>query len=664
MKFPKRKSGDALLKRLNLSGGFSPDGINAENGLKKGENVYVENGVITVRPSLKMRSLTATEKTPTAFYTVDNVTAVLTADDAAKIDFFDKNGGFKKTMAGTQSVPNSLVLLDNAEARLMYVKDFELKTDIIDIDRADDNAIHEFDMASHAYVPTVAVGGTGFLYEDDSDPIHFDFNGKLYEDKNIISNSYIVRQTAESYKNVYTLPYIIEDDTTVSTQYRDDQYNIYNHGFQTGANGALIHDTVIDDVDELRVQPFSDCRNAIAFKKMGTAHSKIDSPVGCLKPNDFTIKISERSTSLDPAKCTECAVFDYKNVKTWIIFGHPYYKNTLFMTGYGNKCYFPESGKAAIGPRTEAITAIKQVGDQAAVLKENSLWLISIETGDRYTEDELMTNKLRSIGKTLSTELVKVSDVGCDCPKTAANCDGRLIWLNSDGKIRMLTDVKNPTDRQVCELSYLVENSLKNYSADELKNAMATYFDGKYYLVIGNDLFLLNCRANAVDNYASYADDLTAQKKLVWHKWSIGVEGVNWRYITAGDKPILYGDVNGGYVCCAFEGDDGVDCADGETEVPVSWSAETSLYDLEREDVLKRAARLEANVTAENEVTAAVVTENGCDGCAKIAKGETPTRVTVKGAEKSAFIGAKFKGSGKAKISDITLSAVATTHKT
>ena len=184
MKFPKRKSGDALLKRLNLSGGFSPDGINAENGLKKGENVYVENGVITVRPSLKMRSLTATEKTPTAFYTVDNVTAVFTANDAAKIDFFDKNGGFKKTMAGTQSVPNSLVLLDNAEARLMYVKDFELKTDIIDIDRADDNAIHEFDMASHAYVPTVAVGGTGFLYEDDSDPIHFDFNGKLYEDKN------------------------------------------------------------------------------------------------------------------------------------------------------------------------------------------------------------------------------------------------------------------------------------------------------------------------------------------------------------------------------------------------------------------------------------------------------------------------------------------------
>ena len=175
---------------------------------------------------------------------------------------------------------------------------------------------------------------------------------------------------------------------------------------------------------------------------------------------------------------------------------------------------------------------------------------------------------------------------------------------------------------------------------------------------------MLNCRANAVDNYASYADDLTAQKKLVWHKWSIGVEGVNWRYITAGDKPILYGDVNGGYVCCAFEGDDGVDCADGETEVSVNWSAETSLYDLEREDVLKRAARLEANVTAENEVTAAVVTENGCDGCAKIAKGETPTRVTVKGTEKSAFIGAKFKGSGKAKISDITLSAVATTHKT
>ena len=33
MKFPKRKSGDALLKRLNVSGGFSCDGINAESGM-------------------------------------------------------------------------------------------------------------------------------------------------------------------------------------------------------------------------------------------------------------------------------------------------------------------------------------------------------------------------------------------------------------------------------------------------------------------------------------------------------------------------------------------------------------------------------------------------------------------------------------------------------
>ena len=664
MKFPKRKSGDTLLKRLSVSGGIASDGINAENGLKTGENVYAENGVITVRPSLKMRSLIISEEAPTSFFSSDNVTAVLTTGDTVKLDFFDKNGGFKKTAAGDHSVPNSVVLLDNSEARIMYVKDFKAKTDMIYINQADDNTVYEGDMSNAAYVPTVAVDGTGFLYENEGDPIHFDFNGKLYEDKNIISNSHIVRQTVETGKNVYTLPYIIESDATVSTVYRDKQYNPYIHDFETGADGALLFDTVIDDVDELRVEPFSDCRNAIAFRKKGTAHNKADTPVGCLKRNDFTIKITQWAAQSDPCKCTKCAVFDYKNVKTWIVFGDEYYKSTLYMTGYGNKCYFPESGKLVVGPRTEAITAITQVGDRAAVLKENSLWLLGIETGDRYTEDELMSGELRSVGKTVSTELMKIADIGCDCPNTAVNCDGRLIWLNSDGKIRMLTDVEKPTDRQVCELSYIVENLLKNYTEDELKNAMATYFGGKYYLVIGNDLLLLDCRTNAVDNYTSYADDLTAQKKLSWHKWNIGIDGVTWRYITSGDKPILYGDVNGGYICCAFEGDDGIDCVDGELEFPVNWSAETSLYDLGRADVLKRGARLEANVAAENEVTASLITENGCDGSAEIAKGETPARVTVKGAEKNAFIGAKFKGSGKARISDITLSAVTTTHKT
>lgn len=101
MKFPKRKSGDTLLKRLSVSGGIASDGINAENGLKTGENVYAENGVITVRPSLKMRSLIISEEAPTSFFFSDNVTAVLTAGDTVKLDFFDKNGGFKKTRRAT-----------------------------------------------------------------------------------------------------------------------------------------------------------------------------------------------------------------------------------------------------------------------------------------------------------------------------------------------------------------------------------------------------------------------------------------------------------------------------------------------------------------------------------------------------------------------------------
>ncbi len=662
MKFPKQKRGAVLKTELSFDGGLSRDGINAEGKLKDMLNLQAENGELIVRPSLKLKGTSEMTAVPTGFFNADGMTAAVSIGDTVKIAFFDRDGSLFKEITGDFTVDTMNMLIGGDDVRFYYAEDYDASSSSIDFVWGD-TSLDKKTLEDIGYVPTVSVGGRGYLNENDENEIHYEFNGSQYESENIISDAYIVKQTSEYLKNVYVLPYPIEENATVYTEYIDNWYNIYEHGFQTGDNGEFLTDTADEDMDQLRLQMFSDSRNVIIFEQPGVVYGRQNSPLGSNKCNNFIIKITQGYGSSSIGVCRRCAVFDGGDYRTWILFGSKTEVATVWLTGYGDKTYFPKCGKYVIGRSNEAVTAVLQVGDRLAVLKEGSLWLCDIKNGDRFTDDELAAGLCdRSCGQTVEMDIAKIADIGCDCPDTAASCDGRLVWLNSDGKIHMMTAVQNPDERDVKELSYIIEPWLKKHTADELKKASAVYCDGKYYLLVENEMFVLDCRANAMDNYTSYADDLTAQKKLVWFVWNVAADGAEWCRIAEGSVPMLYGMCDGKLICCALDGEDGADCTDGENAVPISWCAETALYDFGKPDSYKRAGRLTALISSPSRVKAAILNENGCDGCDEIAAGDRHF-ATVRGAEKSLLLGAKFEGSGKAEISDITLSAAETTHK-
>ncbi len=671
MKFPKLKRGAELRLALTELDGITRDGTNG--GLKDAVNIQLVDGKFTVRPSLKFKSTAESISEPDNCYSADGTTVIATRNIRFKLAYFDDNGDLlgevdEKIVAKY----NGVLIIDcdkngYQSSRLYYNENDGEVGDVTMTGLLDNkNAERGFDKSSAsdaAYIPTVSVGGRGYAAQYDDFKVHFDHNGTEYESKNLLSDTYRVKQTSEYLKNVYVLPYPINENTTVKSSYVDNYYNDCHHDFKTDQSGQVTETSKSGSYDELELLMHFDSRNALCFFFTGSDdYEPIASPLGSSKYNNFVIDVTYGEVRSPIGRCRKSAIYRSDDCTTYIVYDHLIERSTLWLSGNSDNTYFPECGKYDIGNANEAITAVCQVDDKVAVLKAASLWLMEISNGEQMTEDELAADYIRKCGKTVEAKIMPIADIGCDCPNTAVSCDGRLVWLNSEGKLYMMTAVENPDARCVKELSHLIEPRLGKYTAGQLKKASAVHKDGKYYLLVQNEIFVLDCRTNAMDNYTAYADDLTAQKKLIFYCWDISANGVDWKWISDGRVPLLYGIRDGKLICCTLDGDDGVDCIDGETEVPISWKAETGLYDLGRADVFKRSCRVSAHISAENRSTATVFNENGCEGCNEIAAGDT-SFATVNAADRSLLLGAKFEGRGKAYISDITLWATETTHR-
>ncbi|MBQ5890007.1 MAG: hypothetical protein IIW73_03520 [Clostridia bacterium] len=659
MKFPKLSVSKPKIEQLDFSRGVRMDGKASQGQLSEMKNLQVNEGELSLRPSLEFCS----ERIywgDYKFFTIDGRYFGISAHGDVNLACFNENGVLKNIVNIPANTNNAVALVDRDEAVIYYVgKDgtpFAAKVRNYMGD--------EIELEGHipieqvAYTPTVSVSGTGYTYENEDGIQSFDYNGKRYEGKNIIGTKYKVTQTTNHGKNIYVLPYPLGFDAYVKAVYNDNTGMSYEFEILTNEEGGFGYPDAYDDGISLSV--FRDDRRTLSFInwESGT-FSKEFSPRGNSDCNGFILEITESNPSDVICFCNRSTVFRARDgVTTWIVYGSSLNPSRLWLTGNSDIYYFPESGVADVGTDNDPITAVVQVDDNVAVLKKGSLWLGEIEVGKKYSRSELIGGLTDGdVGETASFSSRKIADIGCDCPETAINCNGRLVWLNSDGVVRMMTAVINPRRDDVRVLSYSVEPIIKSHSVEEMKAAYATFCDGKYYLLIGNDLLVLDCMSNAMYNYTMYDDDLVAQKNLRWLRWDVAHEGIKWLAIRGDKKLYLYGHKGEeNIISCTLTGSSGEDATGRRTLEPIEWSAKTGTISFGNSDRQKLSAKLSASVTAENEVTAAILNERGIGGEKKIKPSETEHDFTIVNGERGNSFYAEFSGKGRVKIDKVSLS--------
>lgn len=198
--------------------------------------------------------------------------------------------------------------------------------------------------------------------------------------------------------------------------------------------------------------------------------------------------------------------------------------------------YFSENNYAYVGDGSK-ITALAQQDDMLVIFQEHAITYATYIEGVEYTAEDVMKDRVVDV-TTLSARfpLTNIhSEIGCDCKDTVRLCNNRLVWLTSEGKVYCLVNNNQYNERNVREISYAIEKLLKRHSKDELKTAKSATADGKYFLFIGQKVYVLDYGNTSFEYYTYQSHEKSLKNYLSWYMWTLpdfvdkvtGVEGID-----------------------------------------------------------------------------------------------------------------------------------------
>lgn len=223
--------------------------------------------------------------------------------------------------------------------------------------------------------------------------------------------------------------------------------------------------------------------------------------------------------------------------------GNPEYPNLVHWSDINNPLYFPENNYAYVGEANQAVTAFGKQSDMLVIFKENELYYANYVAGAAFTAQDVINGKVVDVTAYMAQfPITQIhTGIGCDCPMTIQLCNNRLIWAHSNGRIYSLVSATPYSERNVRELSGMVEKRLKAVGAETLKKATSGDFDGYYVLQAGNTLFLMDYNSSGYENLTSYTGK-NAQRHMPWYLWDIALEGMEWEcFLSSGDQAVLIG---------------------------------------------------------------------------------------------------------------------------
>lgn len=192
----------------------------------------------------------------------------------------------------------------------------------------------------------------------------------------------------------------------------------------------------------------------------------------------------------------------------------------LAVSAKENPLYIPGNLILPIGNRCEGVTALAMQNQYAVILKENSVYRMSVAESKSYDMENYLADTT-AFGKTaaLSVKIGMVNDhIGCDCPRTVALCFNRLVWYHSDGSIYTLYGSNRYTEGSVYELSSHL-GQLKPAGMPETGSVFAAQLGGYYVLALGKEIYLMDTSVSGFRYLSGYRNSDSTVGGLCVFRW-------------------------------------------------------------------------------------------------------------------------------------------------
>lgn len=629
MRFP--TINDHPLRRVSvpqLSGGINktdhPSYIN-DNQLTECNNMWFKDGVLRTRPGVVSKNASGANNCKQLLVKGDNlywlhnegVTRLcFNEGEITKIDCNNSNYGTNgKGFIAQVNEMHVVTVIDGAETNCP-IHCFDLK------DGNSDGAVEP------SYIPTVKIN------VDASSP-HETPNGYMYQGYNLLSKDYKIACNTDG-EWAWVLPKTDGKIKEIKIEYYDALkgkkeaaiFIGHNDGYATSeiVEVSILKDNNVESTNA-RFQYWDDYNAVVVqvFKNDESGYCN-DTPIVTSQKNGLIITVINEDETTNANKIASMSLSHWfggtrggleNGTRLFVAGGEE--SGIIRWSDLNRPDYFSENNYAYVGDCSR-ITALAQQDEMLVIFQEHAITYATYMQGAEYTAEDIMNDRIVDI-TTLSAQFPLTtihSEIGCDCKDTVRLCNNRLVWLTSDGKVYCLVNNNQYNERNVREISYAIEKLLKQHSKDELKAAKSADVDGKYFLFVGQKVYVLDYGNTSFEYYTYHSHEKRLKNYLSWYVWTlpdyvntiIGVEGVDGRLCIIANTD---NDNGNGTIFEINPNDYGVeDYATDDKAYPISCSMRTKLFAFSGAERMKRIPNCNISVCKiPGEIEVSFVTDNG-----------------------------------------------------
>ena len=171
-----------------------------------------------------------------------------------------------------------------------------------------------------------------------------------------------------------------------------------------------------------------------------------------------------------------------------------------FLYGYG---YFPDNDFIGLGKETEGVTAILPLDDGSiGIFKKNEYYKIAL--GIRTIDEEFVVRLEPSV-------VAYYPGIGCENQFVGANVNGDTLIFSASGIHGVISSASKPVNMR----STNVNRELCAYSNSERESAFAVSHEGRYYLFIGDKVYIADTRFKTYES-----NRLDSGFEYEWYIWN------------------------------------------------------------------------------------------------------------------------------------------------
>lgn len=198
-------------------------------------------------------------------------------------------------------------------------------------------------------------------------------------------------------------------------------------------------------------------------------------------------------------------------------------KNLVVWSDMDNPLYFPENNYFYVGNSSQAVTGFGKQNELLVIFKERELFYTYYQQGEAYSAaDVISQNVIDVTAASAYFPLVQIhGSIGCDCPNSIQLCRNRLVWASTQGKVYTLTTNNQYSERNVYEVSGMVERRLEKETMEALADAFSCDWQGLYCLFVNNHVYLMDYNSYGYQYAYSYSKTEDSNVMIPWWYWEL-----------------------------------------------------------------------------------------------------------------------------------------------